>query len=101
MLDIGARTGRDDVEMWGRWWRIDTHWYRGRLSAIARETAGLQRCAERAGGPYARWHLLSTRGVLALARAEFDEGQRILGEAVELLARIDHPAVHGATVSHG
>jgi DNA-binding CsgD family transcriptional regulator len=44
---------------------------------------------------------LSTRGVLALARAEFDEGERILDEAVELLARIDHPAVHGATVSHG
>ena len=87
--------------MWGRLWRIDTYWYRGRLSAIAGETAGLQRCAERAGGPYARWHLLSTRGLLALARAEFDEGERILGEGVELLARIDHPAVHGASVAYG
>ena len=44
---------------------------------------------------------MSTRGLLALARAEFDEGQRILGEAVELMARIDHPAVHGASVAIG
>jgi DNA-binding CsgD family transcriptional regulator len=101
MLAVGASTGRADLEMWGRLWRVDTHWYAGRLSAIASETAGLQRCAERAGGPYARWHLLSTRGMLALARAEFDDGQRILGEAVELLTRIDHPAVHGASVAFG
>jgi hypothetical protein len=101
MLAVSASTGRADLEMWGRLWRIDTHWYAGRLPAIASETAGLQRCAERAGGPYARWHLLSTRGMLALARAEFDDGQRIFGEAVELLTRIDHPAVHGASVAFG
>src|SRR5215211_2766801 len=101
MLAVSASTGRADLEMWGRLWRIDTHWYAGRLSAIASETAGLQRCAERADGPYARWHLLSTRGMLALARAEFDDGQRIFGEAVELLTRIDHPAVHGASVAFG
>jgi hypothetical protein len=101
MLAVSASTGRADLERWGRLWRIDMHWYAGRLSAIASETAGLQRCAERAGGPYARWHLLSTRGMLALARAEFDDGQRIFGEAVELLTQIDHPAVHGASVAFG
>ena len=101
MLAVGATTGRADLQMWGRLWRIDTYWYAGRLAAIAGETAGLQRCAEQAGGPYARWHLLSTRGQLALARAEFDEAERVFGEAVELMARIDHPAVHGASVAFG
>src|SRR5829696_1332418 len=47
MLAVSASTGRADLEMWGRLWRIDTHWYAGRLSAIASETAGLQRCDER------------------------------------------------------
>ena len=101
MLALGATTDRADLEMWGRLWRIDTHWYAGRLAAIAGETAGLQGCAERTGGPYARWHLLSTRGLLALARAEFEEAQRLLGEAVDLMTRIDHPAVHGASVAFG
>lgn len=101
MLAIGTSTGRADLEMWGRLWRIDTHWYAGGLSAIGNEIGGLQRCAERAGGPDARWHLLSTRGFLALARAEFDDAERILGEAVELMARIDHPTVHGASVAIG
>jgi hypothetical protein len=51
MVAIGTSTGRADLEMWGRLWRIDTHWYAGRLSAIGSDIGGLQRCAERAGGP--------------------------------------------------
>jgi hypothetical protein len=98
MVAAGAATGRVDAEMWGRLWRIDAHWYAGRLAAIAVETAGLQRCADRGGGPYARWHLLSTRGALAIARAEFDGADRLLGEALRVLEQIRHPAIHGASV---
>ena len=29
MLAVGATTGRADLEMWGRLWRIDTYWYAG------------------------------------------------------------------------
>jgi hypothetical protein len=40
MLAIGTSTGRADLEMWGRLWRIDTHWYAGRLSAIGLSDPG-------------------------------------------------------------
>jgi DNA-binding CsgD family transcriptional regulator len=98
MITIGTSTGRPDVEMWGRLWRIDAHWYTGSLAAIATETARLQRCTDRIGGPYARWHLLVTRAALARARAEFDDAERLGSEAIDLFQRIGHPAAHGASV---
>jgi DNA-binding CsgD family transcriptional regulator len=99
MIAAGAGSGRPQVEMWGRLWLIDTHWYAGRLAAIAAETARLQRCADQLSSPYPRWHVLLTRAALAFARAEYDDAERLHREAVDLFERIGHPAAHGASVA--
>jgi DNA-binding CsgD family transcriptional regulator len=99
MVDLGTSTGRADVEMWGRLWRIDALWFVGDLGAIAAETSRLASCVGRVGGPYARWHLLLTRAALAGARAELEAAQRLEEEAVALFEGIGHPAAHGAAVS--
>jgi DNA-binding CsgD family transcriptional regulator len=99
MVGLGTSTGRAEVEMWGRLWRIDALWYAGDLAAIAAETARLASCTGRVGSPYARWHLLITRASLAAARAEFTPAERLLDEAVALFERIGHPAAHGASVA--
>ena len=99
MIVAGTASGRPEAEMWGRLWLIDTHWYAGRLAAIAAETARLQRCAERLNSPYASWHVLLTRASLAGARAEFDDAERLYRAAVDLFERIGHPAAHGASVA--
>ncbi|MFG1908121.1 LuxR C-terminal-related transcriptional regulator [Kribbella sp. NPDC048928] len=98
MIELGTATGRAEVELRGRLWRIDTLWYRGDLAAIAAETGRLASCADRAGGPHGRWHVLVTRASLALARAEFDEAEAVLDDALDGFRRIGHPAVHGAEV---
>jgi DNA-binding CsgD family transcriptional regulator len=99
MVRLGTSSGRAEVEMWGRLWRIDALWYAGALAAIAAETTRLASCAGRVGTPYARWHLLLTRASLAAARAEYAPAERLLDEAVALFERIGHPAAHGASVS--
>lgn len=99
MIDIGTSTGRGEVELRGRLWRVDALWFVGDLRAIEAETTRLASCVERVEGPYARWHLLGTRASLSLARAEFDTAQRLQDEAGELLGRIGHPAAHGASMS--
>ena len=99
MVALGARAGRPEVEMRGRLWQVDTHWYRGRLAGIAAETSRMQRCVDAQDGPSARWHLLTTRAFLALARAEFEEARALQTEASAVFERIGHPAVHGAEVS--
>ena len=99
MVDIGTSTGRAEVEMWGRLWRIDALWFVGDLAGIAAETSRLASCVGRVGGPYARWHLLLTRAALATARAEFDAAERLGDEAVALFEGLGHPAAHGAAVS--
>lgn len=99
MVDLGTSTGRAEVEMWGRLWRIDALWFVGDLGAIAAETSRLASCVGRVGGPYARWHLLVTRAALAEARAEFEVAERLEEEAVALFEGIGHPAAHGAAVS--
>ena len=78
---------------------IDTYWYAGRLADIAAELPRLQRVTEQLGGPYARWHLLVARAALALARAEFDEADRLTTDAVGRFRRLGHPAARGASVS--
>lgn len=99
MVDIGTSTGRAEVEMWGRLWRIDALWFVGDLGAIAAETSRLASCVGRVGGPYARWHLLVTRAALAEVRADFEAAERLEEEAVALFEDIGHPAAHGASVS--
>jgi DNA-binding CsgD family transcriptional regulator len=99
MIATGTASGRPQVELWGRLWLIDTHWYAGRLAAVAAETAGLQRCADQVPGPYPRWHLLLTRAALAFARAEFDDAERLHQEGVDLFERIGHPAARGASIA--
>ncbi|HEY3557853.1 MAG TPA: helix-turn-helix transcriptional regulator [Kribbella sp.] len=99
MIDLGTSSGRAEVELRGRLWRIDALWYAGDLAAIAAETGRLASCAERVDGPHGRWHLLVTRSALALARAEFEETEALLGDALDWFRRIGHPAVHGAEVA--
>jgi DNA-binding CsgD family transcriptional regulator len=99
MIAAGTAWRRPEAEMWGRLWLIDTYWYAGRLAEIAAELPRLQRTTEQVGGPYARWHLLVTRAALALARAEFDDADRLVREAVDHFERLGHPAAHGASVS--
>ncbi|WP_091368430.1 ATP-binding protein [Actinokineospora alba] len=102
VVDLAAAmiaTGRPEAELWGRLWLIDTRWYAGDLAGIAAELPRLRRTTEEVGGPYARWHLLVARAALALARAEFDDAERLIGDAVEHFERLNHPAAHGASVS--
>jgi DNA-binding CsgD family transcriptional regulator len=99
MADLGRSTGRADVEMWGCLWRIDALGFVGDLTAIEAETARLASCVGRIDDRSSRWHLLGAQAALALARAEFGRAERLQGEAVALLERIGHPAVHGAAVS--
>ncbi len=99
MTDLGTSTGRADVEMWGCLWRIDAHWFAGDLTAIEAETARLASCVGRTDGSSSRWHLFGARATLALARGEFGLAERLQGEALALLERVGHPAVHGASVS--
>jgi DNA-binding CsgD family transcriptional regulator len=99
MVGIGTSTGRAEVEMWGRLWRVDALWFVGDLAAIEAETSRLASCVERVEGPYARWHLLLTRAAMALVRAEYELAERLQAEAVQLFGRMGHPAVHGASVA--
>jgi DNA-binding CsgD family transcriptional regulator len=99
MIAAGTAWRRPEAEMWGRLWLIDTYRYAGQLAEIAAELPRLQRTTERVGGPYARWHLLVTRAALALARAEFDDADRLVRDAVDHFERLGHPAARGASVS--
>ncbi|MET9272649.1 LuxR C-terminal-related transcriptional regulator [Kribbella sp. NPDC003557] len=99
MIELGTSTGRAEVELRGRLWRVDTLWYAGDLAAIAAETGRIASCAGRAGGPQGRWHVLTTRASLAAARAEFDDAEALLDEALTVFKNIGHPAAHGAEVA--
>ncbi|WP_460663741.1 helix-turn-helix transcriptional regulator [Kribbella swartbergensis] len=99
MIQLGTSTGRADVELRGRLWRVDSLWYAGDLAAIATEIGRIASCAGRIGGPQGRWHVLVTRASLAQARAEFEEAEALLGHALDGFRRIGHPAVHGAEVA--
>ncbi|WP_107773951.1 helix-turn-helix domain-containing protein [Nocardioides sediminis] len=101
MIDLGESTGRAEVEMWGRLWRIDALWFGGDVAGVAAETSRLASCVGRVGGPYAEWHLLLARASLAAARAEYDAAERLAEEAVTHFEGIGHPAAHGAAVSMG
>ena len=70
MIELGTSTGRAEIELRGRLWRVDALWYAGDLAAVAAETGGLASCAGRVSGPHGRWHVLLTRASLALAEAE-------------------------------
>ncbi|MEV4262109.1 LuxR C-terminal-related transcriptional regulator [Kribbella sp. NPDC049584] len=99
MIELGTTTGSADIELRGRLWRVDALWYAGDLAAIAAETGQIASCAGRTSGPNGRWHVLITRAALALARAEFDETEALLADAVAEFRRIGHPAAQGADVA--
>jgi len=99
MIELGTSTGLADIELRGRLWRVDTLWYAGDLAAIGAEIGRIASCAGRVGGPHGRWHVLITRAALALARAEFDDAEVLLEDALAGFRRIGHPAAHGAEVS--
>ncbi|WP_427894391.1 LuxR C-terminal-related transcriptional regulator [Kribbella sp. GL6] len=99
MIFLGTSTGRAEVELRGRLWRIDALWYSGDLSAIAAETARLDSCAARLDEAHGRWHVLMTRTSLALARADFDDAEALLDEALHGFRQIGHPAAHGAEIA--
>ncbi|TQI99910.1 helix-turn-helix transcriptional regulator [Kribbella jejuensis] len=99
MIELGTSTGRADVELRGRLWRVDALWYTGDLTAIATEIARIDSCAGRLNEPQGHWHVLMTRTSLALARAEFDHAAALLDQALHGFREIGHPAVHGAEIA--
>jgi hypothetical protein len=98
MIELGTSTGRAEVELRGRLWRVDALWYAGDLAAIAGEIGRIASCAGRAGGPHSRWHVLITRASLAQARAEFEEAETLLADALDVFRRIGHPEIGRAHV---
>jgi DNA-binding CsgD family transcriptional regulator len=99
MVDAGLVLRRPSVEMWGRLWRIDTHWERGELADIAGALPRLEWCVGRVGGPFARWHLLVARAALAQAMARFDDALALGAEAFESVQAVRHPVAFGAFAS--
>lgn len=89
MIGTGVALRRPDVELWGRLWRIDTHWERGHVAAVAEDLPRLRWCAEQIGDHRARWHLLITRAALEAGQARFDDATRSAAEALELSLRGD------------
>ncbi|MFE3545900.1 ATP-binding protein [Nocardia sp. NPDC059177] len=92
MIATGALARDPSVELWGHLWRIDALWERGELSAITGELPSLRWCAERTGGPLARWHLLIAESALAQARAEFDDALELAAQAHTLATALGHPS---------
>ncbi len=99
MVEAGERLHRPSVEMWGRLWKIDTHWELGDLAAIASALSRLEWCVERVGGPVARWHLLIPRAALAQALGRFDQAVALGREAFESVQAARHPTAFGAFAS--
>ncbi|TCC29182.1 LuxR family transcriptional regulator [Kribbella sindirgiensis] len=99
MIELGTSTGRAEIELRGRLWQVDVLWYSGDLAAIGAETGRLASCAGRVNGSHGRWHVLLTQASLALARAEFEDAESLLDEALEVFRSIGHPATHGAEVA--
>jgi DNA-binding CsgD family transcriptional regulator len=89
MIGTGVALRRPDVELWGRLWRIDTHWERGHVAAVAEDLPRLRWCSEQIGDHRARWHLLITRAALEAGQARFDDATRTAAEAFELSLRGD------------
>lgn len=99
MIELGTSTGRAEIELRGRLWQVDALWYSGDLAAIGAETGRLASCAGRVNGSHGRWHVLLTQASLALARAEFEDAEALLDEALAVFRSIGHPATHGAEVA--
>ncbi len=89
MIGTGVALRRPDVELWGRLWRIDTHWERGEVAAVAEDLPRLRWCSEQIGDHRARWHLLVTRAALQAGQARFGDAVRTAAEAFELSQRGD------------
>ncbi len=95
MIEVGVLLRRPAAEMWGRLWRIDAHWERGELAAIASALGRLEWCVEHVGGPVSRWHLLVARAALAQGLGRFSEALELGKEAFESVRAIGHPVAFG------
>ena len=96
MIAAGQTLRDPATELWGRLWKIDTHWERAELADIASELSRVEWCADRVGGPVARWHALVPRAALAQATARFDEALDVAGRAFALMAPIHPQSAFGA-----
>jgi len=99
MVEMGLVLRRPGVELRGRLWIIDTLWEGGDLAGIAAALGRLEWCARHAGGPLARWHLLTTRAALAQARGEFSLALELAHAAFDTIRAVGHPAALGAYLS--
>ena len=96
MIAAGQMLRDPATELWGRLWKIDTHWERAELADIGAELSRVEWCADRVGGPVARWHALVPRAALAQAAARFDEALDVAGRAFALMAPIHPMSAFGA-----
>ena len=96
MIAAGQTLRDPATELWGRLWKIDTHWERAELNDIGSELSRVEWCADRVGGPVARWHALVPRAALAQATARFDEALDVAGRAFALMAPIHPQSAFGA-----
>ena len=96
MIAAGLVLRRPDVEQWGRQWRIDTHWERNDVSAVAGDLPRLRWCVEQIGSPSARWHLLVVRAAVEAAQGRFDHAMATSRSAFEVAVRAGIPAALGA-----
>ena len=96
MVAAGQSLRDPATELWGRLWKIDAHWERAELGEIASELSRVEWCADRVGGPVARWHALVPRAGLAQATARFEEALEVGGQAFALMSPIQPGSAFGA-----
>jgi DNA-binding CsgD family transcriptional regulator len=91
MLALNSESPDPSVEMWARLWRVDASFERGDLLAVARELETLGPIVQQLRSPWAQWHLLRGRGVLAQAQARFEDARRLAAAAFDAIARTGDP----------
>lgn len=88
---LGLADSDDDAVMWGRLWRFDALMQLGELDRAEAELSGITAVVSRLRLPLATWHLLRSRGAIALTRGRFDEAQSCGDQALALARRGNHP----------
>ena len=96
MLSLGRATADPVTRMWSHLWSIDVAFESGDLTRVGREVESLSWCAGETRGPIARFHLLTSRAVLAQARGRFADAIRLAHARVRCrrLDRGKQPRLH-------